>query len=137
MSRDLNINVNVNPNGVASPTQTKVTQPPQSLEVENRSKGNPIKAAAIISVVQRGASIGISNIGELTGNKSLQRNAQFAANLATLGIAGFVNPAAAVSLAVFQVGQAAISASIANRNLGIQRDYNRQVRQAIHNNNRR
>jgi hypothetical protein len=137
MSRDLNINVNVNPNGVASPTQTRVTASPQVNEIDNRSKGNAVSAAAIISVAQRGVSIGISNIGELTGNKSLQRNAQFAANLATLGIAGFVNPAAAVSLAVFQLGQTAISATITNRNLNIQRDYNRQVRQAVHNNSRR
>ena len=137
MSRDLRIDVNVNPNGVASPTQTKVTETPQSTEIQNRTSGNAIQGAAITSLVQRGARIGTANIGELTGNKSLQRNAQFATGIATLGILGIKNPLAALTLAGFQLGQTAIQASIQNRNIEIQRDYNRQVRLATHNNSRR
>jgi hypothetical protein len=137
MSRDLSINVNVNPNGAASPTQTRVTEAPESTEIQNRTAGNAIQAAAIISVVQRGARIATSNIGELTGNKSLERNARFVSNIATLGLLGFKNPVAALALATFQIGQAAAQASITNRNIEIQRDYNRQVRLATHNNSRR
>jgi len=137
MSRDLSINVNVNPNGVASPTQTRITEAPESNEIQNRTAGNAIQSAAIISVVQRGARIATSNIGELTGNKSLERNARFVSSAATFGLLGLKNPIAALTLATFQIGQTALQASITNRNIEIQRDYNRQVRLATHNNSRR
>jgi hypothetical protein len=137
MNSNLTIDVNVNPNGVASPTQTKISESPESNKIQQRTAGNAIQSAAIISVVQRGARIGIANIGELTGNKSLQRNAAFVSNAATLGLLAIKNPLAALTLATLQVGQAAISAGINNRNVAIQRDYNRQVRLATHNNNRR
>ena len=137
MSRDLSINVNVNPNGAASPTQTRLTQAPEANEIQNRTAGNAIQTAAIISVVQRGANIGLANIGELTGNKSLERNARFVSNAITFGLVAKTNIGAAITLAALQVGQAAVQASITNRNIGIQRDYNRQVRLATHNNSRR
>ena len=134
---NLTIDVNVNPNGVASPTQTKITTTPESEQSAQRTSGNAIQSAAIISVVQRGARIGTANIGELTGNKSLQRNAQFVTGIATLGILGVKNPLAALTLVGFQLGQTAIQSSIQNRNIEIQRDYNRQVRLATHNSSRR
>jgi len=137
MSRNLSINVNVNPNGQASPTQTRFTQAPEATEIQNRTAGNAIQTAAIISVVQRGANIGLANIGELTGNKSLERNARFVSNAITFGLVAKTNVGAAVTLAALQVGQAAVQASITNRNIAIQRDYNRQVRLATHNNSRR
>lgn len=137
MSRNLSINVNVNPNGAASPTQTRLTQAPESNEIQNRTAGNAIQSAAIISVVQRGARIATSNIGELTGNKSLERNARFVSNAVTFGLVAKTNVGAALTLAAVQLSQAAIQSSITNRNIGIQRDYNRQVRLATHNNSRR
>jgi len=137
MSRDLAINVNVNPNGVASPTETRTTETPQSTEIQGRTATNAIKGALILSVAQRGVRIATSNIGELTGNKSAQRNAQAVGNLVTLGVVALKNPVAASVLAATQVGQAAIGSAIENRNVQIQRDYNRQIRQATHNNNRR
>jgi hypothetical protein len=137
MSRNLTIDVNVNPNGVASATETKLSESSESNKIQQRASKNTIQTAAIISVIQRGANIGIANIGELTGNKSLQRNAAFISNAATLSLMAIKNPAAALTMATLQVGQAAISAGIANRNLAIQRDYNRQVRLATHKNNRR
>ena len=137
MSRDLSINVNVNPNGAASPTQTRITQAPESNEIQNRTAGNAIQSAAIISVVQRGARIATSNIGELTGNKSLERNARFISTAVTFGLVAKTNVVAAATLAAVQLSQAAIQSSITNRNIEIQRDYNRQVRLATHNNSRR
>ena len=137
MNSNLTIDVNVNPNGVASPTQTKISESPESNKIQQRTAGNAIQSAAIISVIQRGANIGIANIGELTGNKSLQRNAAFVSTTATLGLLAIKNPLAAITLATLQVGQAALAAGINNRNASIQRDYNRQVRLATHNSSRR
>lgn len=137
MSRDLSINVNVNPNGVASPTQTQITETPQSTDIRNRTATNPAVAAVVVQAAQRGLSLATANIGELTGNKTLQRNIQAATSIGVLGILAVKNPLTAAAYAAFDVGSAAVTAAITNRNLNIQRDYNRQVRQAVHNNSRR
>jgi hypothetical protein len=73
MSRDLRIDVNVNPNGVASPTQTRTTETPEANQIQNRTAGNYVAASAIVSLVQRGISRAASNIGELTGNSTAAR----------------------------------------------------------------
>ena len=137
MSRDLNINVNVNPNGVASPTQTRITEAPQATDIQNRTATNAAVAAVIVQAAQRGLSIATAQIGELTGNKTLQRNIQTATSIGVLGILAVKNPLTAAAFAAFDIGSAAVTTAITNRNQQIQRDYNRQVRQSVHNNSRR
>ena len=137
MNRDLSINVNVNPNGAASPTQVQPTQTPELTSADNRTKGNAVAGAAMLSIVQRGTSLAIANIGELTGSKTAQRNAQRAASIATLGYAAATNPASAVLLVTAQLSSAAIQNGIQNRNQQLQVDYNRTLKQNLYNNNRR
>lgn len=137
MSRDLSIDVNVNPNGVAGPTQTRITETPQSTDIANRTARNAAVTAAIVQTAQRGLNIGLANIGELTGNKRLQRNLQTASSLAVLGILAIKNPLTAAAFAAVDVGNAAISRAIQNRNQQLQVDYNRQLRLATFNNGRR
>lgn len=137
MSRDLSIDVNVNPNGVSSPTQTRVTETPQATDIRNRTAQNAAVAAVVVQAAQRGLNLATAQIGELTGNKTLQRNIQTAGSLATLGILALKSPLTAAAFAAFDVGSAAVTTAIQNRNQQIQRDYNRQLRQATHNNGRR
>ena len=137
MSRDLNINVNVNPNGVATPTQARVTEAPVSTDIRNRTATNAAVTAVVLQAAQRGLSLATAQIGELTGNKTLQRNIQTATSIGTLGIVAIKNPLTAAAFAAFDIGSAAVTTAITNRNQQIQRDYNRQVRQAVHNNSRR
>jgi hypothetical protein len=137
MSRDLSINVNVNPNGVASPTQTRITQPPESTEIANRTFQNAALAGAIASTARRSLSIGIANIGELTGSRSTQRAVQATNQIATLGLVALKNPIAGIALAVTQATTFAISTGIENRNLEADIRYQQTLRSATHNNSRR
>jgi hypothetical protein len=95
MSRDLRIDVNVNPNGVASPTQTKTTETPVANQIQNRTAKNYVEAAAILSIIQRSIGRASSNIGELTGNSTAARKTASAARIITLTYAGFTNPISA------------------------------------------
>jgi hypothetical protein len=137
MSKDLNINVNVNPNGVSSPTQTRITETPQATDIRNRTAQNAAVTAVIVQAAQRGLSLATAQIGELTGNKTLQRNVQTATSIGVLGILAVKNPLTAAAFAAFDVGSTAVTTAITNRNQQIQRDYNRQLRLATHNNGRR
>jgi hypothetical protein len=137
MSRDLSINVNVNPNGAASPTQTRITQPPESTEIANRTFQNAALAGAIASTARRSLSIGIANIGELTGSRSTQRAVQATNQIATLGLVALKNPIAGIALAVTQATTFAISTGIENRNLEADIRYQQTLRSATHNNSRR
>jgi hypothetical protein len=137
MSRDLRIDVNVNPNGVASPTQTRVTETPEATSIQNRTVGNAAVVGAISSVAQRGIRIAAANIGELTGSRTLQRNIQATSRIATLGTTALINPLAAGVLAATQLATFSISQAIENRNLESDIRYQQQLRGATHNNGRR
>jgi hypothetical protein len=137
MSRDLRIDVNVNPNGVASPTQTRITETPESTSIQNRTLGNAAVIGAITTVAQRSLRLATANIGELTGSRSLQRNIQTTSRLANLGIVAKINPTAAVVLVATQLATFGISQAIENRNLEADIRYQQQLRGATHNNGRR
>lgn len=137
MSRDLSIDVNVNPNGVSSPTQTRVTETPQATDIRNRTAQNAAVTAVVVQAAQRGLSLATAQIGELTGNKTLQRNIQTASSIGVLGILAVKNPLTAAAFAAFDVGSAAVTAAITNRNQQIQRDYNRQLRLSTYNSGRK
>jgi hypothetical protein len=137
MSRDLSINVNVNPNGQPSPTQTRITQPPESTEIANRTLNNPAVAGVAISIAQRSLRIATANIGELTGSRTLQRDAQRATALIGLGLVAKSNPVSAGILATTQAVNFAISTSFENRNLESTIRYQQTLRSATHNNSRR
>lgn len=137
MNRDLTINVNVNPNGQPTPTQTTVSETPEQQQLDNKTKGNGIKAAAMVAVAQRGATLATSNIGALTGNKTAQRNATRVLAIAVTTYAAFTNPGTAALALGAQFAGTAISNAIENQNTQLQIDYNRTLKQNLYNNNRR
>jgi hypothetical protein len=137
MSRDLSINVNVNPNGVASATQTKVTQSPESNEIEQRTAKNYIAASAIISVVQRGIGAAASNIGELTGSSTTARKTAAAGRIIALGYAATINPVAAGIALGTQLATQGVQRAIENRNVQNEAEYNRILRTATYNGGRK
>jgi len=130
MSRNLSINVNVNPNGAASATQTRVTQSPESNEIEQRTAKNYVATAAIISVVQRGIGAAASNIGELTGSSTAARKTAAAGRIIALGYAATINPGT-------QLATQGIQRAIENRNVQNEAEYNRILRTATYNGGRK
>jgi len=137
MSRDLAINVNVNPNGAAAATQTKVTETPESTQIQRRTINNAAVVGAVVSVAQRGIQLATSNIGQLTGSRTLQRNIQATSRIVTLGATAVVNPVAALVLAATQAASFAVSTGIENRNIRSDIGYQQQLRSATYNNGRR
>ncbi len=137
MSRNLSINVNVNPNGQASPTETRISEATETTKAAERSVTSGITGAAIFSVARRGIALATANIGEVTGSRSLQRRLQFGTQLGNLAIIAKSNPkSAAILFAVQTVGQAAGN-FIENRNLESNIRYNQTLRSATFNNSRR
>jgi hypothetical protein len=137
MSRNLSINVNVNPNGQPSPTQTRITEAPESNEIQNRTFQNAATVGAITTVARRSLSLAVANIGDFTGSQSAQRNAQRATSLLTFGLIAKTNPVSAGILAVTQAATFAVSTGLENRNLEADIRYQQQLRSATHNNGRR
>lgn len=134
---NLTIDVNVNPNGVASPTQTKVTTTPESEQTAQRTGGNAVKIAAISSIAQRGLNLATANIGAYTGSGSLQRRIQLGTRIANLGITTMLNPVAGGIAAATQLASAGFQLAIENRNTESQIQYQQTLRSATFNNSRR
>jgi len=137
MSRDLSINVNVNPNGQASPTQTRITESTESSQAAQRVSTNGITGAAIFSIARRSVALATSNVGEWTGSRTLQRRLQFGIQISNIGLIAIKNPVAAGVLLAVQVASQGISTNIENRNLEADIRYNQAVRSATFNNSRR
>ena len=137
MSRDLSINVNVNPNGQASPTQTRITESTESSQAAQRVSTNGITGAAIFSIARRSVALATSNVGEWTGSRTLQRRLQFGIQISNIGLIAIKNPVAAGVLLAVQVASQGISTGIENRNLEADIRYNQAVRSATFNNSRR
>jgi hypothetical protein len=137
MSRDLRIDVNVNPNGVASPTQTKTTETPVANQIQNRTAKNYVEAAAILSIIQRSIGRASSNIGELTGNSTAARKTASAGRIVALTYAASINPGAALLTLGTQIATQAVQRSIENRNVANEAEYNRILRTATYNSGRK
>ena len=137
MNSNLTIDVNVNPNGVASPTETKTTETPESKEIQQRTAKNYIAGSAILSVAQRGLSVAASNIGEVTGNRTAARKASAAGRLIALSYAAATNPAVALGAITTQLGIQLFQTAIENRNVANEANYNRTLRTATYNNGRK
>ena len=137
MNRDLTIQVNVNPNGQPAPTQADPTPNPQAQELEKNKERNVMATAVMASVVERGISIGVANIGQLTGSKTAQRNVNRVASMAALGATALTNPISAALFLGAQVTAQSVQNGIENRNLQFEIDYNRTLRQNTYNKNRR
>jgi hypothetical protein len=137
MNRDLSINVNVNPNGVPTATQTRISEPTIATENNARGLNSSIKAGAVIAVAQRGLSIASSNIGELTGSRSKARKTAAVGQVAALGYAFATNPAIGAAALAFQLGTSAVQRAVENRNVQNEVEYNRTLRTATYNNGRK
>jgi hypothetical protein len=137
MNSNLVIDVNVNPNGAASPTQTKTSTTPESNQIQKRTQNNPIASAAIFSVVQRGIGIAAANIGAITGNRTVARKTAAAGQLIALGAMAITNPIGAGITATMQVTLASMQIAIENRNVQNEANYNRALRTATYNNGRK
>lgn len=137
MSRNLVIDVNVNPNSQPKPTEARVTTTNEALDANNKKRNNDIEAAVALSVIRRGISIATANIGELTGNRTAQRKVQGFTTMATYGIAAIDNPLAAGLTLALQIGTNAIERALENRNVQNEVEYNRVLRTATYNNGRK
>jgi hypothetical protein len=137
MNSNLTIDVNVNPNGVASPTQTKISETPESNQIESRTAKNYIATSAILSVVQRGIGVAASNIGAVTGNRTAARKASAAGRLIALTYAAATNPAVGLVAISTQLGTQLFQTAIENRNVQNEANYNRALRTATYNNGRK
>lgn len=134
---NLTIDVNVNPNGAASPTQTKTSTTPESKQIEQRTTRNPIASAAVFSVVQRGIGLAAANIGAITGNRTAARKTAAAGQLIALGAMAITNPIGAGITATMQVTMASMQVVLENRNVQNEANYNRALRTATYNNGRK
>jgi hypothetical protein len=137
MSRNLSINVNVNPNGVESPTQTRITESTESSQAEKRTSNNGITNAAIYTIARRSIALATSNIGEWTGSRTLQRRLQFGNRIANIGLIALKNPYTAGLLVATQIASGAIQRGLENRDIDTTIRYNQAVRSATYNNSRR
>ena len=137
MSRNLVIDVNVNPNGQPKPTEAKVTTTNEALNIQNKTNNNAIQSAVLLNIARRGVSVATSNIGQLTGSQSAQRKTQATATLITYGLAALDNPMVAGLAFAFEIGTAAVDRAIENRNIQNEVQYKQQLRTATYNNGRR
>lgn len=138
MSRDLVIQVNVNPSTAQGPTETRETTNVVQQTAISRGQVAMAQIQQSMDLVGRNAyNFALQNIGEVTGNRRLQRQLQSANFLFTLGAIAKVNPFVAVAMGAVQLGSSAVQTAIENRNLGIEIDYKRQLQVNNYNNNRR
>lgn len=138
MSKDLVIQVNVNPSTSQGPTETRETTNIVQQQAVTRGTVAMTQIKQSMDLVGRNAyNFALSNVGELTGNRRLQRQLQSANFLFNLGAIAKINPFIAVSMAAVQLGSSALQTTIENRNLGIQIDYQKQLQVNNYNNNRR
>jgi hypothetical protein len=138
MSRDLVIQVNVNPNSSGGPTETQETTNVVSQQTMTKGAAQAAQAKQAMSLMARQAyNFALSNIGELTGNSSLERRLQAANQVSNIAAIATQNPYAAVAMVAMQVGIGAASTAIENRNQQIENDYNRKLKVNTYNNNRR
>jgi hypothetical protein len=137
MSRNLVIDVNVNPNSQPLPTETRVTTTNEALSTQSKTGKNAVQSAILLSVARRGISVATSNIGQLTGSQSAQRKAQTTATLITYGLAAIDNPLVAGLSLAFEIGTAAVDRAIDNRNVQNEVQYKQQLRTATYNSGRK
>lgn len=138
MSRDLVIQVNVNPNSAQGPTETQETTNVVSQTAITKGTAMGMQAKQAMSFVARNAqNFALSNIGELTGNASLERRMQSANQLMNIGAIAAGNPAMGIAMVATQIGISAASTAIENRNQIIENQYNRKLKVNTYNNNRR
>jgi hypothetical protein len=138
MSRDLVIQVNVNPNSADGPTQTTETANVVSQTTITKGQATAMQAKQAMSFAARQAyNFGLSNIGELTGNASLERRMQSTNQLFNIGAIAAHNPMLGLAMAATQIGIGAASTAIENRNLQIENEYNKKLKVNTYNNSRR
>jgi hypothetical protein len=138
MSRELVIQVNVNPTGAQGPTETRETTNVVQQQAISRGTVAMQQAKQGMDLVARNAfNFGLMNIGELTGNRKLQRQIQSANFLFNIGAIAKINPGVAIAMAGIQLASSAAQTAIENRNLQIEIDYKRQLQVNNYNNNRR
>ena len=138
MSRDLVIQVNVNPNSAQGPTETQETTNVVSQTAVSKGTAMGMQAKQAMSFVARNAqNFALSNIGELTGNASLERRLQSANQLMNIGAIAAANPAMGIAMLATQVGISAATTAIENRNQVIENEYNKKLKVNTYNNNRR
>lgn len=138
MSKDLVIQVNVNPSTAQGPTETRETTNVVSQTTVSRGSAAGMQAKQAMGFVARNAhNFALSNIGELTGNASLERRLQAGNQLMNIGAIAVQNPAMGVAMLATQVGISAASTAIENRNQQIENEYNRKLKVNTYNNNRR
>jgi hypothetical protein len=138
MSRELVIQVNINPQTSAGPTETRETTNVVQQQAISRGTVAMQQAKQGMDLVGRNAyNFALMNVGELTGNRRLQRQLQAGNFLFNIAAIAKINPGVAVAMAGIQLASSAAQTAIENRNLNIQIEYNKQLQVNNYNNNRR
>jgi hypothetical protein len=138
MSRELVIQVNVNPTTAQGPTETRETTNVVQQQAISRGAVIAEQSKQAMGIVMRNSyNFALMNIGELTGNRKLQRQLQSANFLFNIGAIAKINPAVGLAMATFQLASSAAQTAIENRNLNIQIEYNKQLQVNNYNNSRR
>jgi len=137
MSKDLVIQVNVNPQTAQGPTETQETANVVKQTAVEGSSHAIMAKQAMDMMARQAMNFALSNIGELSGNASLQRRMQSANQMMNLAAVAVQNPYMAVGMAAMQIGMGAANTGIENRNQRIENDYNRKLKVNTYNNNRK
>lgn len=137
-NRDLEINVRYSPDDGSLVTEQTEANPTTGNQATNASlTKNFVTLSLLYSTANRVASTGIGQIGEITGNRPLQRKVENASRVIGYGFALSFNPAFAIASLATDVGIEAFQREIQNRNDNIQSQYYNKLYNSKYNNSRR
>jgi hypothetical protein len=137
-NRDLEINVKYAPDDDSLATENTGANPTTGNQVTNKNllKGFVVAQAAF-SAVSRISSTAIGQIGEVTGNRPLQRKVENFSRIAGYATFAYLNPVfAAVSIGT-ELAAEGIQREVQARNENIQAQYFRNLYGSKYNNSRR
>jgi hypothetical protein len=135
---DLVLDVNINPEGAASVTETNpTTTNPQAKENKKKTDKGLIESGLLFASARNIAMTTIGSIGDITGSKELQRNIQTSMNAMAIGYAAMVNPGAAALYLATEFAGAGIKQSVMVQNQRVQIAYHRKILENTYSNNRR
>lgn len=137
-NRDLEINVKYQPDDGSLPTEAAGANPTTGNQATNSNlaKGY-IGFTLAYQSVSRISSTAIGQIGEITGNRPLQRKVENFGRIAGFATFAAINPVFAAASVATELAAETIQRSVQARNEQIQNDYYRNLYGSKHNNSRR
>jgi hypothetical protein len=137
-NRDLEINVRYSPDDGSLVTEQTGANPTTGNQAQNANLTKSFVTLSLLySTANRVASTGIGQIGEITGNRPLQRKVENASRLVGYGFALSFNPAFAIASIATDVGIEAFQREVRTKNENIQAQYYNKLFNSKYNNSRR